>query len=263
MSSDLKKNSQKTGRNRKNSDRRNSDRRKRNGHKIKKENHKKNIYINNVRIRIIVIIGCSIVLLLSIIGLLLQYLPYLNKETSYYHPDPNFEDGRPYIDVQLLTPNEYSRPCIPTEKMTGIVIHYVGNPGSTAQGNRDYFENLKDTEETYASSNFIVGLEGEIIQCIPTNEIAYCSNERNINTVSIEVCHETEDGKFNESTYASLVNLTGWLCMYLDVSPKDVIRHYDVTGKICPKYYVENEDAWETFIEDVKIWVYSEKRRES
>ena len=137
--------------------------------------------------------------------------------------------------------------------MRGIVIHYVGNPGSSAQSNRDYFEGLKDSGETYASSNFIVGLEGEVIQCIPTNEIAYCSNERNSDTVSIEVCHETADGKFNDHTYSTLVNLTGWLCMYLDVSPKDVIRHYDVTGKICPKYYVEHEDAWDTFIDDVKV----------
>ena len=70
----------------------------------------------------------------------------------------------------------------------------MGNPGSSAQSNRDYFEGLKDSGETYASSNFIVGLEGEVIQCIPTNEIAYCSNERNSDTVSIEVCHETADG---------------------------------------------------------------------
>lgn len=215
------------------------------------------------RIKLFMLIGCTLIIILSIFGLVLQSCDYFNEETPYYNPDPSYDDGRPYIDVQLLTPNEYSRPCIPTEEMTGIVIHYVGNPGSTAQGNRDYFEGLKDSEETYASSNFVVGLEGEIIQCVPTNEVAYCSNSRNINTVSIEVCHETEDGKFNEDTYASLVNLTGWLCMYLDVSPRDVIRHYDVTGKNCPKYYVENEDAWKTFVDDVKIWVRSEKRRQS
>lgn len=207
------------------------------------------------------IIGCLIIGILSICGAVFNYFSWFHKETPYYHPDPSYTDGRPYIDVQLLTPNEYSRPCAPTEKINGIVIHYVGNPGSTAQGNRDYFEGLKDSGETYASSNFVVGLEGEIIQCVPTKEIAYCSNKRNIDTVSIEVCHETSDGKFNKDTYASLVQLTGWLCIYLDVSPKDVIRHYDVTGKICPKYYVEHEDAWEDFIEDVKIWVRSEKRR--
>lgn len=50
--------------------------------------------------------------------------------------------------------------------------------------------------------------------------------------------------------------------MYLDVSPKDVIRHYDVTGKECPKYYVEHEDAWETFIDDVKVWIRTEKSRQ-
>ena len=31
-----------------------------------------------------------------------------------------------------------------------------------------------------------------------------------------------------------------------------MIRHYDVTGKICPKYFVDHEDAWELFKGDVK-----------
>lgn len=29
---------------------------------------------------------------------------------------------------------------------------------------------------------------------------------------------------------------------------QDVIRHYDVTGKICPKYFVEHEDQWKEFL---------------
>ena len=37
-----------------------------------------------------------------------------------------------------------------------------------------------------------------------------------------------------------------------DLSPKDVIRHYDVTGKACPKYFVDREDAWKQFRKDVK-----------
>ena len=226
----------------------------------KKRNDQK--LLRETRMKRFTIVGCVLVLILTAVGILYNVLGSFGEDSPYYHPDPAYDDGRPYIDVQLLTPNQYSRPCIATNKIKGIVIHYVGNPGSTAQGNRDYFEGLKDTGEAYASSNFIVGLEGEIIQCIPTNEIAYCSNERNIDTVSIEVCHETADGKFNTYTYQSLVNLTGWLCMYLDVSPKNVIRHYDVTGKICPKYYVEHEDAWETFIDDVKVWIRTEKMRQ-
>ena len=37
-----------------------------------------------------------------------------------------------YVNVNLLTPNEYSRPQIPLEKVNGIVVHYVANPCTTA-----------------------------------------------------------------------------------------------------------------------------------
>lgn len=159
--------------------------------------------------------------------------------------------SKPEIDVQLLDVNPYSRPGTPTEKITGIVVHYTANPGSTAQNNRDYFNGLKDSHETEASSNFIVGLEGEIIQCVPTWEMAYASNSRNIDTVSIECCHPDATGKFTNETYASLVQLTAWLCVKFDLTEDQVIRHYDVTGKNCPKYFVENEDAWNQFKDNV------------
>lgn len=157
----------------------------------------------------------------------------------------------PEIDEQLLTINEYSRPGLAVGTINGVVIHYTANPGSTAQNNRDYFENLKDSHLTKVSSNFIVGLEGEIIQCVPVNEMAYASNSRNSDTVSIECCHPDDTGKFTDATYQSLVQLTAWLCSQFGLSEESVIRHYDVTEKICPKYFVEHEDAWMTFKEDV------------
>ena len=159
--------------------------------------------------------------------------------------------SQPEIDVQLLDVNPYSRPGTETEEITGIVIHYTANPGSTAQNNRDYFNGLKDSHETEASSNFIVGLDGEIIQCVPTWEMAYASNSRNIDTVSIECCHPDETGKFTDETYRSLVQLTAWLCVKFNLTEDQVIRHYDVTGKNCPKYFVENEEAWDQFKKDV------------
>lgn len=78
------------------------------------------------------------------------------------------DENRPELDVELLTVNPYSRPGTALEKVNGIVIHYTANPGATAIANRNYFENLKDTHTTKASSHFVVGLEGEIVQCIPT-----------------------------------------------------------------------------------------------
>lgn len=168
---------------------------------------------------------------------------------------PTKQVERPELDVQLLTVNEYSRPGTATDKIRSVVVHYTANPGSTAQNNRDYFENLKDTHETKVSSNFIVGLEGEIIQCVPTAEVAYASNNRNNDSVSIECCHPDETGKFQDATYQSLVELVAFLCGKFNLGMDDIIRHYDVTGKNCPKYFVEHEDAWEAFKSDVAKYI--------
>lgn len=162
-------------------------------------------------------------------------------------------EGAPPFDVQLLTVNPESRPGTPLDTVNGIVVHYTANPGTTAQNNRDYFEGLKDSHDTQASSHFVIGMDGEIIQCIPSTEISYASNDRNGDTLSIECCHPDESGRFTDATYESLVQLTAWLCRRFDVDAETgVIRHYDVTGKVCPKYFVEHEDAWETFLSDVK-----------
>lgn len=156
------------------------------------------------------------------------------------------------ITEHLLTVNEYSRPGTELKEVKGVVIHYVGNPATTAENNRNYFESLKDTHERSASSHYIVGLEGEIIQCVPLDEISYASNSRNKDTIAIECCHPDTTGKFNSKTYESLVKLTAALCKTYGLNPTtDILRHYDITGKMCPVYYVENEEEWRYFITQV------------
>lgn len=187
--------------------------------------------------------------LLGALFLILVLYSCGRKNTRSYTVD--VDASMPEIDVQLLDVNEYSRPGIESDPITGVVIHYTANPGSTAQENRDYFNGLQDGHDTSVSSHFVVGLDGEIIQCVPTWEIAYASNERNHDTVSIECCHPDETGKFTEATYKSVVQLTAFLCRKYNLTAEDVIRHYDVTGKDCPRYFVQNEDAWQMFREDV------------
>lgn len=161
------------------------------------------------------------------------------------------EQGAPYIDVQLLTPNEYSRPQLPLNEVDYIAIHYTANPGATAQNNRDYFENLSISHEAKVSSHFVVGLEGEVIQCIPTSEMSYATNSRNVDSISIECCHKDDTGVFEQETYDSVVKLAAWLCARFGLTSEQVIRHYDVTGKECPKYYVDHPDAWEQMKADI------------
>ncbi len=209
-------------------------------------------FTNKKKLRRNIYIGIAILtVLLAVIVLIKVFKPSWFTDKYFEVTGEKIEAVEPDIDVELLTVNPYSRPGTPTEKITGIVVHYTANPGATAIDNRNYFESLKDGHDTQVSSNFIVGLEGEIVQCVPTWEMAYASNNRNIDTVSIECCHPDETGVFNEKTYKSMVQLCAWLCMKFDLKEDAVIRHFDVTGKNCPKYFVEDEEAWQKFRQDI------------
>ncbi len=156
----------------------------------------------------------------------------------------------------------------------GIVVHYVGNPGSSAVGNRNWFEN--GAGGAYTSAHYIIGLDGEIILCVPEYECAqhagksyapqYDAQAKKNNSmyIGIENCHPNADGKFNDKTYASLVALCADICIHhgFDVQ-KDVVRHYDVTGKMCPMYYVKNSNEWESFKKDIQVKVDERNKPEN
>ncbi len=158
------------------------------------------------------------------------------------------------ITNRFITNN---RPCEKREKTTAIAVHYIGNPGTTADANRNYFQNNNND----VSSNFIIGLDGEILCCIPDEEVAWCTCQANSWSVSVECCHPDSTGKFNDRTYQSLVELCAYLCRKYGLDENDIIRHYDVTGKVCPKSFVpeskggtddNSNSAWKKFKADVK-----------
>ena len=152
-----------------------------------------------------------------------------------------------WIDVQLIHMHNTARTGTELDGVKNIVIHYVGNPNTSAQNNRDYF----DKDSTEVSSHFVVGLEGENIQCLPLWEKSAASNWRNSDTISIEVCHPDDTGKFNDTTYNAVIKLVSWLLNELGLDESAVIRHYDITEKLCPLYYVEHEDAWNQMKKDI------------
>jgi len=162
----------------------------------------------------------------------------------------------PWIEQNFLPINRFSRPGTSLETVNGIVIHNIGNPNTTALQNRNYFANVVPVEEIFASSHFIICLDGDVLQCVPVDEIAYASNARNADTLSIEVCHPDDTGKFTEESYNAAVQLTAWLCLRFGLTSEDVIRHFDVEREIgpkaCPRYFVENEAAWVQFKADVQ-----------
>ena len=158
-------------------------------------------------------------------------------------PEVMAVDVPDWVDVQLIPVDGASRRGEKLEAVSDIVIHYVGNPGTSAQNNRNWFAN-PDSE---VSAHFVIGMEGEVILCVPLDEKSSASNWRNRDTISVEVCHPDETGAFTDAAYESLVRLTAWLCDEFGLTARHVIRHYDITGKQCPLYFVEHEDAWEAF----------------
>ena len=151
-----------------------------------------------------------------------------------------------WVTPAFLPRGGESRSGILLEEVRDIVVHYVANPGTSALANRNYFA----METTETSAHFIVGLDGEILQCLPLTEKSSATGARNRDTVSIEVCHPDETGEFSEATRASLVRLLGSLCEKFDLTEDHIIRHYDVTGKLCPLYYVQNPAAWDALRSD-------------
>ena len=68
------------------------------------------------------------------------------KPTTIQVPVP--EQYPAWVEEQLLPVNDWSRPGTAMDGVNGIVVHYVGNPGTSAGQNRSYFAGLAQSHET-------------------------------------------------------------------------------------------------------------------
>ncbi|GHV90457.1 amidase [Spirochaetia bacterium] len=167
------------------------------------------------------------------------------------------------IKEKYLTINPFSRPGKSLVAVKGIVLHWVANPKTSAEANRNYFENLKVGKDgRYASAHFIIGIDGEVIQCLLETEVGYhvgankyteralkeLSTYPNNCTLGIELCHKDWEGEFTRETLQAARELILELCERYKLGRQNVYRHYDITGKDCPKYFVTHEDQWEQFL---------------
>ncbi|HRX15971.1 MAG TPA: peptidoglycan recognition family protein [Spirochaetota bacterium] len=137
-----------------------------------------------------------------------------------------------------------------------IVIHYVGATGSALE-NVKYFNRSAGLQ---ASAHFFVGHESEggaIYQSVdPLSRAWHCGAKvykhpacRNSNSIGVEMCcHKDAQGNwyFDDVTIEMTVQLVRQLMTEYGIPVDNVIRHYDVTGKLCPAP-LTNEFAWLLF----------------
>lgn len=179
----------------------------------------------------------------------------------------------------LIPENCFSRPGKKLDKVLAIVVHYLGNPGQGPRGARDYWACLagQDDADTIpdisASAHFVVGFDGEILRAIPEDEKAYhCGaagytrlamslfgdycrpvSSPNRVTIGVELCHPGADGKPLPETESAAIELVRELCATHGLDPRfSVLRHFDVTGKDCPRWYVAHPEAWRRFLDLVR-----------
>lgn len=159
---------------------------------------------------------------------------------------------------KLLTP--YNHNLGTADRIKYIVIHYVGALGG-AKANCQYYAG----GNRGASAHYFVDFDGSIWQSVEDQNIAWhCGAKsyihpecRNTNSIGIEMCVRNQgsqadtsrDWYFEDATVEAAIQLTKKLMQKYNINADHVIRHYDVTGKICPNPYVYNEGkhTWNAF----------------
>ncbi len=127
-----------------------------------------------------------------------------------------------------------------TKEIRYLVVHYTANNGDTAWGNCQYFAREKVT----ASAHYFVD-ENEVCRSVRDEDTAYhCGASvykhpecRNENSIGVELCsRKNADGTyyFLPDTIRRAQGLIRELMARYDIPVSRVVRHYDVTGKICP-----------------------------
>ena len=143
-----------------------------------------------------------------------------------------------------------------------VVVHYTGNNGDTAKNNIDYYANKKNLS---ASAHYFIDENPVAWQSVKEGDCAwhcggytyYHKDCRNDNAIGVEICGENRNGSgkpatdsgwyFTEETVKNAVKLVKYLMQKYNIPIENVIRHYDVTHKVCPAPFVNNPSEWDKF----------------
>jgi N-acetylmuramoyl-L-alanine amidase len=171
------------------------------------------------------------------------------------------------IERRHLTVNPYSRPGRRLHTVRAIVLHWVANPGSSAGANRDYWEDRKDGRNGYGSAHYVID-DRTVIEAIPPDEMAYhvgarsytrfgqrISSYPNDATIGVELCHEDWTGALSPTVWDRAVELVGDLCMSYGLPPYAITTHYAITGKLCPRWFVDHADDLDLIRWDVSDYI--------
>lgn len=116
-----------------------------------------------------------------------------------------------------------------------ILVHFTSTMAS-ARNNCIYFSR----PGAFASAHYFVDRDGSIYQSVSMANTAWHAGNWDMNLRSIGIECVSDGADFTEEQICALAELVRWLMEGLGVPAENVIRHYDVTGKLCPLPYIDN-----------------------
>ena len=160
-------------------------------------------------------------------------------------------------------------------EVRGFVVHWIGAAQSRAQVIRDNFDRAGSRQ---GSTQYVIDWDtGGIIQTMPENEVAFHVGANKYTAAKTALCGASNPNNFllgaeccigdqsitgwetsktisrpSDKQYAALVELAADVCVRYSLDPAArLFRHYDITGKRCHVWFVNNPDKWERFKQDV------------
>lgn len=140
---------------------------------------------------------------------------------------------------EMIIPYGANNPDRPINPDT-IVIHYSGGACVTAE---TLARCLVNNNANNVSANYCVD-EKDIICTIPPGYMSYGVTGHNNHIINIEVCFTDPAGRFELNTIANIRRIVKKCMRDFNISADKVVRHYDLTKKKCPWYYVDNPAEW-------------------
>lgn len=148
-------------------------------------------------------------------------------------------------------------------KIRYLIFHYTGNDGDKAANNAKYFQNsiVKASAHYFVDDSFVYLSVPELKVAWAVGGNLYANAAKtgggsmygiinNTNSLSIEMCDTIQNGVYqaSEATLANAVELGKHLMAKYNIPIENVYRHFDVTGKHCPSYLINNQ-KWAEFKE--------------
>lgn len=165
---------------------------------------------------------------------------------------------------ELLPLNPRTRPGVPLFDVKALVFHWTGVPNQSV---RKVWEFYATRDDGWGGAHYGIDA-GETLRMVPENELVpgvggkcllswldgepwHGYSRQNALTINIEMVPMNAEGEHHGYVLAQAIDLGRRIVERYGLGSEQVLRHYDVTGKVCPKWFVDHDGDWQAFKHEI------------